>query len=635
MSGTLALSSLIASLDREGLAALVRARRIASPGAVKDPLDLAAELLRADSIAQALCGTGREELAALAAIGGLVVDQPADPAPETIARLSARGLVIGGNEAVLFATELPEVTRALESLLAARGVSIGSLLAARESGGPDAHGDEPAATPDTSAWYAPALTAIAQAAWLLRDLARAPAHLNRNGVVASAWVKSVAERLSIPHADEFVEPLRRAGLVEPGGSELIATGDAWLEAEREDRWIALALAAVSLMPARALELLLETPGPSSSDGARISLEGLGSRLSARFPLVTEATLQATARAASLWERLGITVDGVLSSAGLAAVLGSDHPGRLGLPDSVPGVYIQPDLSVVVPGPLSASDEAGLAAVTIPEQLGVASTLRITEATLAEALERGVRADELREFLEHLTLTGIPQPLDYLISALGERARSIVVSPCHGDADRSRVDFVRPELRSRILVDRGLAHLQLHEPEGDSFTSGTAAPLFSRLRADHVLAALLDARYPAIGAQAPGVPGAPDTSSRSAEQPSETHGTDLHGTDPHGTDLHGADARSTDPHPASDPLDALVDRVLAAASDGPSDIGRQVTLAIRDRSPIRVTVEMRGEARDFTIVPVSLAAGRMRALDEAAGVERTLPLDAITAVAQLG
>lgn len=614
MSGTLALSSLIASLDRERLADLVRARRIVSPAAVNDPLDLAAELLRTDSIAHALAGSERGELAALATIGGLAVDRPSDPDSDTTARLASRGLVVGGegSEAVLFATELPEVTRVLESLLATRGLGIDALLADGNDTPRPLSGEPRSDAPDTSAWYAAALTAIAQSAWLLRDLAKAPAHLNRSGAVASAWSKSVAERLGIPRADELVELLRTAGLAVPRGTELVAAGDAWLGAEREERWIALSAAAIRLMPARALGLLAEAVDAELGGGrsTAASLASVSDRLAARFPLVTEATLHAAERAAALWERLGITVGGALSPAGLAALRGPGEAGRLGLPDTTAGVYIQPDLSVVVPGPLTASDEAGLAAIAIPEQLGVASTLRITEATLGEALERGMRADDIRALLERLTLTGIPQPLDYLIGTLGERARSIVVSPCHNDAGRSRIDFVRPELRSTVLVDRGLAHLQLHEAEGDAATDGATAPLFSRLRADHVLAALLDARYPAIGMRA-----------------SEA----VHSADPHfalaAHDLH-------EPLEATDPLDALVDRVLAAANDGPSDIGRQVALAIRDRCPLRVTVEMRGEARDFTIVPVSLAAGRMRALDEAAGVERTLPIDAITAVAQL-
>jgi hypothetical protein len=35
---------------------------------------------------------------------------------------------------------------------------------------------------------------------------------------------------------------------------------------------------------------------------------------------------------------------------------------------------------------------------------------------------------------------------------------------------------------------------------------------------------------------------------------------------------------------------------------------------------------------FLVTPLSLAAGRLRAIDEKAGVERTLPLRNITAVA---
>lgn len=622
MSGTLALASLIASLDREGLHRLVRARRISSPAAVSDALDLAAELLRSDSIVHALAGSSREELAALAFIGDLAADRPVAPAPDVVAGLVARGLAAGGDgsEAVLFATELPEVTRSLESLLAARGLTADDLaavsLAANETAAEraDPPGPETPSSSDTSSWYAAALTAIAQCAWLLRELAKAPAHLNRSGVVASLWAKAVEERLAVPRAAELVPVLCAARLAEARGTELVANTEAeaatWLAAEPEGRWIALAIAAVSLMPPQALGLVVER---ARVDPPAHSLADLAVRLEARYPLATETLIRAAERAAALWERLGLTVGGVLSPVGLSTLglAPAPEPGSLGLPDRAHGVYLQPDLTIVVPGPLAAAEENTLAAFTAPEQLGVASTLRATEATLAEALERGMRADDIRAFLERITLTGIPQPLEYLITTLGERARSVVVSPHTGDEGRSRIDFARAELRATMLVDRGLAHLQLHEAGGESSTSGVAAPLFSRLRADHVLAALLDARYPAAGS---GIAEAADPPPARA----------------------AARGRQADEAvDRADPLDALVDRVLAASSDGPSDIGRQVALAIRDRSPIRVTVEMRGEARDFTIVPVSLAAGRMRALDEAAGVERTLPLDAITAVATLG
>ena len=75
---------------------------------------------------------------------------------------------------------------------------------------------------------------------------------------------------------------------------------------------------------------------------------------------------------------------------------------------------------------------------------------------------------------------------------------------------------------------------------------------------------------------------------------------------------------------------------SAVSDerGEGDLTRRLELAIRDRSPVRVTAVAGKDEREFTLLPVSLKGGRLRATDQQAGVERTLPVSAITAVASI-
>lgn len=632
MSGTLALSSFIASLDREGLIELIRTRRVASPNGVNDAIDLATELLKPDSIAQALAVLNRDELATLSHASTAAGTDALTRAvhEEALPPLLARGLLVEGP------ATLPEVTQSLESLLTAHGLTREDLEArtsadADSSDSPNTGASSTAtAAPvaNTSAWYAAALTTTGQAAWLLRDIARTPAKLNRNGTIASVWVKAFEERLRIPRADELVELLRASNLVEARGHELAPTAAAWLNLDHEDRWAALVRAAVRQMPRQVFTMLGDVePG---SPFSHISHE-----LSTRFPLTTPRTVASVESAASLWERLGITVGGSFSAAGISML--RRHAGidveapHFDLPATAPGVYIQPDLSVVVPGPLTVQDEASLAALALPEQLGVASTLRITEASLIEALDRGSDAQTVRSFLERITLTGIPQPLDYLITSLQQRAGSIVVSLHEGDEGRTRIDFLRSELRSTILVDRSLVHLQLHEAESETFTGDAIAPLFSRIRPDHVLAALLDARYPAAIHPAMVASDAAAKAAVGAQPQSHDEAAGAGSADPHPTSEASTESLST---PAEDPAIAIADRVLAALSDGPGEISRQVTLAVRDRSTIKVSVEMRGKSYEFTVVPVSIAAGRMRALDQVAEVERTIPVDAITAITLL-
>ncbi|UOQ56413.1 helicase-associated domain-containing protein [Leucobacter allii] len=267
--------------------------------------------------------------------------------------------------------------------------------------------------------------------------------------------------------------------------------------------------------------------------------------------------------------------------------------------------MQPDLSVVVPGPLAPEDEADLAAVTRPEHIGVASTRRIADASVAEALDRGRSAAEVRGIFTRLSLTGIPQPLDYLLDALAERVGSIVVAEHTGDEGRTSITVSRLDLADTLLVDRALQHLQLHR------RSPTGTRLFSRLRSEHVAAALADARYHASGASADRAPAPPASPSDAAP---------------------GAPGPS-DPDALPAPLGALVERVyLAARSEpGSADFTRRLELAIRDRSPVLVTAEARGQRHTFTLLPVSVNGGRLRATDQSAGVERTLPVSVITAV----
>ncbi|WP_010156179.1 helicase-associated domain-containing protein, partial [Leucobacter chromiiresistens] len=315
-----------------------------------------------------------------------------------------------------------------------------------------------------------------------------------------------------------------------------------------------------------------------------------------------------------------------------------------MPETAAGVYVQPDLSVVVPGPLPPRDEAVLVALARPEHIGVASTRRISEASIAGAYERGLTPATAREAFARISLTGIPQPLEYLLSSLGERVGGIVVSEHHGDEGRTRLAFARAELAATILVDRTLQHLQLHR------TRASETELFSRLSPDHVLAALADARYHASSGaaalhEAEGALDAPPEAART-DEPETEPGADANadgapsnaprtgsGTAPSSAAGAAASAAAPDRDHSPSPQEALVDRVFTAARSEPGtgDFTRRLELAIRDRSPVRVTAESRGEVRTFTLLPVSVSAGRLRAADQSAGVERTLPITLITAV----
>lgn len=591
MSGTLALASAIAEMDRGALTALARARRPMSPSSVSDPIGFAADLLKPDSIARAIAPLDRGLLSALR----LGSD------PTHLPQLVSLGLL--GTEAGAI-VRLPEVDAVLNEALAAHGVAPERLSEPTTASPPEqAH--------DTSAWFTSALTAVGQSAEALRTLRDRPGRLNRTGSIAVATVKQIADSTGVDASDVALtlSALLRTELIASLADDQLlitaARSSEWLALDHVQRWLRLATAAAAAMP-HPLRVEWERVG---TPGQHLGL--LAASIPHRYPLLPGADLEAVAEYVRSAEHLGLTFGGALTSVADGLLGGADVTSAVqhAMPDPAVGVYVQPDLSVVVPGPLDPADEAVLAALARPEHIGVASTRRVSETSIAEAYERGLTPESAREAFSRISLTGIPQPLDYLIESLGARVGGIVVGEYVGDEGRTRISLARAEVASTLLVDRSLQHLQLHR------STGSDTELFSRLSADHVLAALADARYHATSHDAALRTGAPtlarvgDPQRASSPQPADTE------------------------PPLAAPLLDLVDRVYSAARSEPGtgDFTRRLELAIRDRSAVLVTAEARGQVRTFTLLPVSVNAGRLRAADQAAGVERTFPVSMITSV----
>ncbi|QIM15232.1 hypothetical protein G7067_00480 [Leucobacter insecticola] len=487
MSGTLALASAIAVMDRPTLTALVQLRRPQAAANVTDPIGLASELLRSESITRTLAPLDRTHLAAL-----LGLDEAGNPAhidAEVLDTLSRIGLIgIDGDTPVA----LPEVTSALRQGLTAAGVTPDSLRTQLQDPLPREH------DADTSTWFASAVTAVSQSAEILRVLRERPGRLNRNGAIAVAAVRILSEVTSVEPAQvsRALGALEQARLIwSARSSQLLRCTEKapeWLASNYGERWLFLARATLDAMPSPLRSVL-----PASRADVSVAIE----HLPRVYPLLPASDIAAAVDFAQTAEYLGLTVTGVLSPQA-SALLAQDNSVSseqiiADLPGVAPGIYVQPDLSVVIPGPLDPQDEAEIASLSRPEHIGVATTRRVTEASLADAIEHGgsekggVTAESARATFERLSLTGIPQPLDYLLTAFAGRVGSVVVSEHLGDEGRTRVTVSRPEMRQTILVDRSLQHAQ--------FTPSPTEPgvLYSRLRREHVVAALSDARYPAM------------------------------------------------------------------------------------------------------------------------------------------
>jgi hypothetical protein len=159
------------------------------------------------------------------------------------------------------------------------------------------------------------------------------------------------------------------------------------------------------------------------------------------------------------ELLGVTGRGGIASFA-RPLLEGDEPAaarRLGglLPDPLDHVLVQPDLTVVAPGPLERELARELALVADVESTGGATVFRVSEATVRRALDAGRSAGDLHELFRTRSRTPVPQSLTYLVDDVARR---------HG---RMRVGIASTYLRcddeallSEVLASRKVAPLRL-------------------------------------------------------------------------------------------------------------------------------------------------------------------------------
>ena len=145
------------------------------------------------------------------------------------------------------------------------------------------------------------------------------------------------------------------------------------------------------------------------------------------------------------------------------------------------------------------------------------------------MTEGETAESVREFLTALSLTGIPQPLEYLITSTAARHGLVRVrTGAYGD---TVVESAEPGVLSSIAVDQALRSLGFIR-DGNS--------LVSRAARDVVYWSLADARYPVVavgdrGEAAPPVRRRPARPAHATESPNsfspliarlrDTHATD--------------------------------------------------------------------------------------------------------------
>ncbi|MBN8206812.1 helicase-associated domain-containing protein [Microbacterium esteraromaticum] len=429
-----------------------------------------------------------------------------------------------------------------------------------------------------------AFTTIGAVADLLLATRSAPLSLVATGAL------SASERRQFAGAGN-VEDLRTlaemAGLVRPVDRELRITAGAeeWLTASFGPRWAQVADAFRAALPrgirsANGWLPAAHWPQAHPWDPAWPARAAQLQRLAEHLGLLAEDGTEPE------WAeplRTGAAVD----TSALEALL----------PTEVDRLFLQNDLTAIAPGPLVPALDNRLRAMTEHESAAQASSYRFTADALARALAEGETEQRILEFLREVSLTGVPQPLEYLLAQTAARHGLVRVGP---DATGGTVvSSADDHLLEAIEIDRNLRPMGLVR-DGDV--------LVSRVGAQTVTWALTDARYPATLVDRDGIPVA---ASRTRLAPAEG---------PH--------------EPSYAPLIARL-RARQGPDADAAWLDRELDAAVRARALVVVEVAMPdGSSRELTLEASGLGGGRLRGRDRAADVERTLPVRSIRSVRML-
>lgn len=609
MTTTLALAARLRALPETELVTALHARTYRRAG-IADFFDLAEALLDAESLQRAFAGLDRTRLAALALLGSrgpldaaalarAYAEHPATAAlTEREAATALRELAAG-----LIAHPGPEGYTAYDAVTSqlAQTISTDAILSVPP---PPAL----APVPDTEQRFTDRLAAerafeaVAAVSELLAALGREGAKELQKGGLALPAAKRLAEILAI--GQELVpvalSVASRGGLVAVSEGMWLPTeaAAAWSLSPTPDRWRLLAEGWRDALPEDVRTLLAGRSRAAWGDSLREHVAWM-------YPEAVqeaERRLDAHAREA---EWLGVTARQAPSSAGTALVEGDSAVAATLLaglfPAQVDRVYLQHDLTVVSPGPLAPAVESRLRTMADLESRALASTFRFSAASIDRAVTAGETADSIHAFLAAVSLTGVPQPLDYLIADAVERHGRVRVRVAGaGSAVRSADETL---LRT-IEVDQALGSLRLIRD---------GAGLVSRLPRDVVYWALSDARYPVVAEDDSGTPVAlrRNRVARAAAGRARDQDAELVAR------LREADAPSDD-----DGSDTTAEQWLA----------RQLDQAVRARQPVIVEVALPdGRVVDFLLEPTGVGGGRLRGRDRAADIERTVPLSSVRGV----
>lgn len=369
--------------------------------------------------------------------------------------------------------------------------------------------------------------------------------------------------------------------------------DNWLTWSDGKRWSYLASVWLEILgDAGARELGALNPGQSLAAALQSSYRFADLTVNSRINRITDLAdkigLIASSQVTS-W--FGSVVAGKLASAEKLVVAG--------LPAQAKKLIIQADLTLIAPSPLPTDLEIRLRRIADTEQIGMASSYRLSALSVSHGLETGMTAAEIRSLLQELSERELPQPVDYLLREAEQRFGRLRVAEAK-NVDHTVVTSEDSILLAEIQNNQKLRPLALHFSEkGD---------LHTRFESELVYFTLRDAGYVAVRVDETNKVISPtETTERiSVAESAKSVTNDIQRL------------RDQDAKLGSEPDD--------------DDLLRQIQLAIKNKATALVTLQSaNGDQVEYLIQPVGLANGRLRAKDRKADVERTLPLASITSI----
>ena len=379
---------------------------------------------------------------------------------------------------------------------------------------------------------------------------------------------------------------------------------------------------VPALRTQVLEMLAALPPGSAPVDRGAVLDRLGWQAPRRAPAQRPLADAVLAEA----DLLGLTAAGGLTGYARTLLAGSRTVAEQvlagALPEPVDHFVVQPDLTLVVPGPPTAELARDLALAADLESSGGASVYRMTESTVRRALDSGRSGAELLAFVTGRSRTPIPQALQYLIDDVSRR---------HG-ALRTGVagSYLRCDdeaLLARVLGERDVAVLQLRRIAPTVLVSpAPVARMLEVLReAGFAPAAEApDGEVITLGGEAARAP------SRAAVRPLRSRSAL-----PGGPELTELVRRIR----AGDELTTITVRVAPIAQEVPGVTSAATMGVLREaiREGRRVLLgcaEPDGTASRHTILPISMAGGFVRGHDSETHRLASFPLHRLTAVSVL-